>query len=173
MGAFATVEDMRQRTNGLITATSHEFLQKELDAASREIRDYCGWHIATIEELTYSHRSRFHDDVWLPAMRIQSIESATVDGVAWADLSGVEFDAGTGWVNLRGRHVEVIYRAGFETVPESIVSLTLQIAARALGGAMGIIREQTLGASLTFSGAGDDRSRFESVLAPYRIGYVP
>ncbi|MEV8134298.1 hypothetical protein [Microbacterium aurantiacum] len=173
MSAFATEELMGERTRGLITATSHPFLAKELDAATREIQNYCGWHIAPEESKTITRLSRFPEEIWIPAMQITAVTAVQAEGIEWSDLTGVEFDPQTGWTNIRARRIHLTYTAGFEEVPEDLVALTLQMAARALGVSLGILREQTLSASLTFTASADDRSRFESVLMPYKIGYLP
>lgn len=53
--AFANANQMGSRTQGAITSATHPFLDDELVAATREIRDTCGWHIAPVKELTYTH----------------------------------------------------------------------------------------------------------------------
>lgn len=171
--SFASPGDMAQRSQGAITTTSHPFLEKELKAATRTIRNACGWHIARRQEVTYRHVRPWHEAVWLPAMEIRSIVSATVDGVVVAPAT-VRFDPATGWTNLRGCDVSVAYMAGYDTVPEDLVQLTLELAAGGLGTPLGISREQAGGVSVTFtrmSGAltADDEGR----LAAYRIGARP
>lgn len=180
MDSFATPAMMEQRSRGAIATASHPFLAQEIDAASRLIRDRCGWHVASIAQITHKRRGRFVEDVWLPAMKITEIRSVKIDGVEWADLSTVDFDEDTGWTNLRGRSVEVTFEAGFDEVPESIVGLTLQIAARALGAPLGVIREQTLSASVTHTTTGSGAAGGDvildhehSTLVPYILGTLP
>jgi hypothetical protein len=180
MSAFATAAEMSQRTGGLITSTSHPFLAKELDAASRQIREYCGWHIATVESVTLKRVSRFAEDVWLPAMRISALTTITIDGAEWSDPSAADFDRDTGWTNLRGHRVEVGYVAGFETVPEDLMSLTLQMAARALGSPLGVVREQAGSVSVTYSQPGSNVAggttlleHEKAALSAYMVGYLP
>ncbi|MGK9222065.1 MULTISPECIES: hypothetical protein [unclassified Microbacterium] len=171
--AFATPDDMQQRSLGAITATSHPFLAKELAAATETIRRECGWHIATRQQVTRRQVRPWLEAVWLPAMEIASIDAVTVDGVV-LDVGTVRFDPDTGWTNIRGTDVEVTYTAGFESVPADLVQLTLELAAGGLGSPLGISREQAGGVSVTLTrasgaltGADEDR------IAPYRIGYVP
>lgn len=173
MDPFATPELMEQRTQGAITTTTHPFLENELAAASRAIRNECRWHIAPLTQLTYRRNGRYAADVWLPAMQIQSITGVVVDGSAWS-LDLVEFDADTGWTNLYGRRVAVEYVAGHSTTPEDIEALTLELAAGALGSPLGLTREQAGGVSATFGRVGGgltlaDKNR----LAEYRIGRLP
>lgn len=150
MESFATAQQMQQRTKGAITATTHPSLTSELAAATRAIRDACGWHVATLEPLVHRRSGPFARDIWLPAMQIDSIAEAVVDG-ADVDLTQVRFDPDTGWTNLRGASCAITYAAGFEEVPESLVSLTLQIAARALSSPTGVTREQIGQHSVSFA----------------------
>lgn len=176
MASFATPQQMEQRSQGAIAAT-HPFLATELAAATRAIRDYCGWHIAGVENATYRRVRRYHDQVWLPAMQIREIVEAEINGGSVSPDS-IDFDPDTGWTSMCGRRVEVKFSAGFDPVPESIVRLTLELAAGALGSPLGISREQAGGVSVTFtrtSGAllvgpgGND----VATLVPYKLGVLP
>ena len=169
---FASVTDMQERSQGMITAATHPFLEKELKAATRTIRNACGWHIAGKGEVTFKRVRPFPDDVWLPAMRIESITSATVDGAVRAD--GFVFDPDTGWTNIRGCAVDVTFVAGFETVPEDLMLLTLELAAGGLGTALNITREQAGAVSITYARTSGglvlaDHER----LVPYKLGWLP
>lgn len=180
MEPFATKEQMEQRSQGAIPAST-PFLDDELKAASRIIRNYCRWHIAPVQDdLEYAKQSRFREEIWLPAMQVQALAAVQIDGAAVANVSAVEFDRSTGWVGARGNMVAVTYSAGFEEVPDDIVALTLQIAARALGSPLGIVREQAGGVSVSYTQTGANTAG-GSVLLPhemeqldaYRIGWMP
>jgi hypothetical protein len=173
MASFATPTDMGQRSQGAITATTHPFVQQELDAATRTIRNECGWHIATVETLTRKRRSAFWEPIWIPAMEITAVKIITLDEVENI-LADDEFDPDTGWTSWSGDRYTLEYTAGFTTVPEDIVTLTLELAAGALGMSLGISRAQAGGVSVTYARAGggltaDDKNR----LAAYRIGRLP
>jgi hypothetical protein len=180
---FASAQQMADRSQGAITADTHPFLDSALKAASKKIRDYCRWHIATTQDLTYKRRGPAPIDVWLPAMQITAITAVTIDGTTWdADaLAGVEFDPDTGWTNLRGRIIDVSYTAGYAAVPGDIVDLTLMVASRALGSPLGAVREQTLVSSVTWSQAGFNVAGGTVLLShekddlkdTYRIGVLP
>lgn len=176
MVPFATPEQMEQRTQGVIAAT-HPSLNTELAAATRAIRDYCGWHIAGAETVTYRRVRPYRDQVWLPAMQISEIVEATIDGET-IDPDVVEVDPSTGWTSLRGRNVSVKFNAGFDPVPESLVTLTLALAAGGLGTPLGISREQAGGVAVTFSRTsnalqvGPDGADVVT-LAPYKLGVLP
>ncbi|MFF2631962.1 hypothetical protein ACFVR6_03675 [Microbacterium sp. NPDC058021] len=174
MDPFASATLMQQRTQGEITSTTHPYLVQELEAASRAIRNFCRWHVAKAETLTYQRSGRFEADVWLPAMEISSITKVTLDGVEWTDLDAVEFDGRTGWTNLRGRRVEVEYVAGYIEVPADIEMLTLELAAGGLGTALNISREQAGGVAVTYSrSSGAMTALDEGRLVQYRLGRVP
>jgi len=176
MADFATPEQMGQRTQGAIAAT-HPFLAPELAAATQAIRDYCGWHIAPREEKTMRRVGPRPGRVWIPAMAIASIDEVIADGES-LDPLGIEFDPDTGWTSLCARSVSMKFTAGFTQVPASLVALTLELAAGALGSPIGISREQAGGVAVTFtrtSGAllvgpgGADVAR----LAAYKLGWLP
>ena len=168
---FATPQDMSDRTEGEITAT-HPFLSKELAAASRAIREACGWHIAKRETVEYRRVGQRPTPVFLPASQIVSITSAVADGVT-LDESAVLFDPITGETDIRARTFAVQFVAGYAEVPADLVTLTLELAAAGLGASLGLTREQAGSVVLgyrtpTLSGE-QDRAR----IAPYRLGYVP
>lgn len=173
MVPFATAQDMQDRSLGAITAATHPFLEGELDAATRAIRNECGWHIATPEAITRRVRRPFHGPIWVPAMEITSVTITTPDGVAHI-LADDEFDPDTGWTSWSGARYTLEYTAGFGNIPDDIVTLTLELAAGALGASLGIAREQAGGVSVTYarssgSLSADDKNR----LAAYRIGRLP
>ncbi len=173
MEPFATATDMQNRSQGEISTATHPYLAKELAAASRAIRNACRWHIAKIENLTFRQIRRYPFLCYLPAMQIQEITSARVNGIEIApDL--VEFDPETGQTNLYGRAIVVEYIAGFAEVPEDLELLTLELAAGALGVALGITRESAGSVMVGYarSGGGVTLADLDR-LAPYRIGPLP
>ena len=170
---FATAAQMESRTNGMITATTHPFLEKELKAATRTIRNACRWHVAGQGALTYRKVRPFPDEVWLPAMQIDSITSAVIDGVT-LDPAAVRFDPDTGWTNLRGCDVSIEYVAGYVEVPEDIVVLTLELAAGGLGTALNIAREQAGAVSITYARTSGALTLADADrLVPYKLGWLP
>jgi len=179
MEPFATKEQMEQRSQGAIPAST-PFLEDELKAATELIRGYCRWHIATLEtDLVYRARTRFREEVWLPAMQIASIQEVSINGTPVADVASIDFDPATGWVNVRATAAVIKFTAGYEAVPADLVSLTLQIAARALGSPLGFVREQAGAVGVTHSQITSNVAG-GSVLFPhemaqldaYRIGWL-
>lgn len=179
---FATKEQMDQRTRGAITLSSHPFLETELKAASSLIRNHCGWHIAKQETLRLRQFRQRAEHIWLPAMEIESITKITVDGTEWdaTPVSAVDFDRATGQTTLCARKVDIEFVAGFAEVPEDLITLTLQIAARALGSPLGLVREQAGTVAVTHSQSGFNIAGGDVLLEPekaglaaYKLGWVP
>lgn len=174
--AFATPEDMERRSQGAITTASHPYLADELAAATRNIQDFCRWHVAPAKTCTYRRVTPLYESVWLPAMEIDRIDSVTIDGTEYDEqrLGNIKFDPATGWTNLAGSDVTIEYTAGFDPVPENLKSLTLELAALSLGTSLGQTREQAGTVSVTYgrSGGGLDAAA-EQRLAAYRIGRLP
>lgn len=176
LAAFASKEDVTARPD-LADLADHPRLQEQLEAATSAIRAYCRWHIAGVEQRTHIRVQPFPDEVFIPAMRIVSVDAARIDGRD--HLAGsVEFDPGTGWTPLHGCRISVTYTAGFENVPAEIKALCLEMAAAALGSPIGISREAAGGVSVTYSrsGSGVDTapgSADVALLAPYRLGWLP
>lgn len=176
---FATPSQMEQRSRGAITATSHPFLAQELAAATREIQKYCGWHIAPALEVVKTRRGRECEAIWIPAMQISDVTITTSDDVEHV-LGDDEFDPETGWTSWSGDRYTLTFTAGFLTVPEDLVSLTLQVAARALGSPLGAVREQTLVSSVLWSSTASGVAggtvllpHEKDALAEYRLGRLP
>jgi hypothetical protein len=170
--AFATVADMEERSRGAITAATHPFLQRELDAASRAIRNACGWHIAPKTTLKFTRVSRMPSIVFLPAMQIASVDAVWLNGYE-TDLSLVEWDRDSGETNIYARAVEIDYLAGYETVPEDLVVLTLELASGALG-TDNILREQGGAVAVTYARTSGSLLRDDFTrLDPYRIQRLP
>lgn len=170
--SFATAQEMADRSQGAIPV-NHPFLEKELKAATKTIRNACGWHIAKVETLTFERVGPFAEHVWLPAMAIASVTAATIDGTALV-ADSIEFDKMTGWTNLCGRRRSVTFTAGFADVPEDLVTLTLELAAGALGSPTGITREQAGGVSVTYArSSGALQPADHDRLAAYKIGWLP
>lgn len=169
---FATAQDMADRSGGAIPKT-HPFLEKELQAATRTIHNACGWHIAQVEQLRYRKVRPFSEVVWLPAMQIKSIDSGTIDGATVTAMT-TGFDPAIGWTPLCGRDVDITFTAGFDEVPEDLVTLTLELAAGALGSPLGISREQAGTVSVSYTRTSGQLTEADhDRLAAYKLGWLP
>jgi hypothetical protein len=167
--AFATPQQLADRSQGAITVAAYPSVQLELDAATAAIQNACGWPIVR-GAMTFTRRSRIPSIVFLPAMQIVSVESVSVNGVD-VDAASVEVDPNTGETNIYGRIVEVAYTAGFDPMPADIVQLTLEMAAIGLGSATGLEREQAGAVSLTYKQMAE--AELSGRLAAYRLGWIP
>lgn len=182
--AFATPEQMEARTQGAIPAT-RPFLEEDLKAATQRIRNHCGWHIAesVTEHVVLNGQSG--RELFLPTTHLTSLDGATIDGrvidlvlhpIQWSE-SGVLWRDHWAWGY---RSIDVQITHGFAEVPADIVSLTLQMTARALSSPLGAVREQTLTSSVTWSQPGFNVAGGMTLLdneidalAEYRVGYTP
>lgn len=174
---WPTADTMAARTGGEIPA-DHPGLARELAAAASAIRDYCGWHIAGVEQNTLTRLVPFVDMIWIPAMEIKSIDALTVGGTVWDDPRSAPFDPGTGYTGIMARSYSITYTSGYEKLPEAIVTLVLELAAGGLGTAVGIDREQAGGVSVSFARTGGGLAVGPGgadavTLAPYKIGVLP
>lgn len=171
---FATAQQMADRSNGAIPAT-RPYLATALKAASRRIRNYCGWHIwpvVPVEDLRL--RTQAGHELWLPTTQLVSIEAISNNGVLLDEdaLALVDFSA-DGRVDFTSWAAPSLlsFTHGYADVPD-LVDLTLELATGELQSAGGAVREQTLSSSVTWARTSgklteDDRA----TLAEYKIGY--
>lgn len=179
---FATPQQMADRSGGAIPA-NHPHLVLALGAATREIRKHCRWHVAPSRTETLKVAARAGRPVWLPTQKITAINTISISGapldvglVDWSEDGELGY---TAWTTGR-QALEVNLTHGLEQVPDDLVDLTLQIAARALGSPLGIVREQAGGVSVTYSQAGFNVAGGTVLLAhekaqleEYRLGRLP
>lgn len=173
MDSFATAAQVAARSGGAIPE-DRAFLADELAAASRRIRNHCGWHIWPVAAFTNVRVETHHGaDVWLPSLAVVSIQKIVTGGEE-VELSGVEFDT-DGLLRHRAWHGDtyVDFTHGFAEVPEDLVSLCIELAS---GGLMsrGVIREQTLASSITWARASSALTSADHVaLDAYKLGRLP
>lgn len=182
---FASAEQMAQRSQGAIPA-DQPFLEEELKAATQLIRNYCGWHIATVQTDTINITGYFGRFIFLPTLRVVSIDELTVNGqiidlvtdpTRWEWVKdGLQTPV---WEN-RYQTGEVTITHGFDEVPADLVTLTLMVASRALGSPLGVVRESTMSSSITYSQSGFNQAGGTTLLQSekdglqaYKIGYTP
>lgn len=181
--AFATKEQMDARSLGAITAASHTYLESALDTASALIREHCGWHIAKVEETEVHLDGPGSTLLVLPTLQLVDLLSVVELGqpvdVATLGVSKLGLIHGRRWTDRFGGIVAT-FTHGYSEIPATITDLTLQVASRALGSPLGVVREQTLSASVTWSttapgvaGGTVLLEHEQDQLAPYRIGWTP
>lgn len=181
---FASAQQMVERTDGVIPA-DRPFLDYALTVATRMIRDRCGWFVGPVTAETLHLDGPGSNLLVLPTLRIVQVSAVRQDGVA-LDMSTVRVSRETGMLRAASPlsdefgAIEVDLRHGYDVVPEPIVDLTLQMAARALGSPLGVVREQSLVANITWSttaaGVAGGTVVLEhelAALAPYSLGPLP
>lgn len=182
--AFATAEQMSERTDGIIAA-DRPFIGYALDVATRMIRDHCGWVVGPVTTETFHLDGPGSRLLVLPTLRVVEVTAVRQDDVA-LDMSTVRVSRDAGMLRASSAlsdefgAIEVDLRHGYDVVPEPIVDLTLQMAARALGSPLGVVREQSLVANITWSttaaGVAGGTVIMEhelGTLTPYTIGPQP
>ena len=182
--AFASAKQMAERTDGVI-AEDHPFLDYALDVATRMIRDHCGWVVGPVTTDTLHLDGPGSRLLVLPTLRIVEVTAVRQDDVP-LDMATVRVSRGSGMLRTSSPlsdefgAIEVDLRHGYDVVPEPIVDLTLQMAARALGSPLGVVREQSLVANITWSttaagvaGGTVIMDHELAALAPYTIGSLP
>lgn len=178
MDAFATKGQMAARSQGAIPA-DQPFLEIALQAASRVIRNHCHWHIAPSAQTREQFRPARRTEIWLRSVHVTGILSFITDGAVIPPAALDWYENGLIEQATTGR-VEVLYQHGYAEVPEDLVDLSLQIAARALGSPLGVVREQTLMSSVTWTttaagvaGGTVLMEHEQNLLTEYVVGYLP
>lgn len=182
MEPFATAHQMAERSQGDIPADTL-FLDTALKAATAEIRKYCGWHIATVEQTTYRVRplNRYQRNIFLPSLQIVTLDEVRVGGYPIdLDTAMPDFDPTTGETDICGARIIVKMTHGYAEVPDDLIELTLMIASRAMGAPLGYTREQSgqraVSHSLTAAGVAGGTvilGHEEASLAAYTLGWQP
>lgn len=145
MGAFATPAELSAYTKGAISPTDGRS-QLILDGATRAIRNLCGWNIAPPEDVTATLDGG-GTVLYLPALKVNSVASVQVDGVAVTDF---EWSRRTGNLRRKGGlafpevwgGVVVAFNSGYAEVPADLKEVVLQVSSVALSSPTGATREQ-------------------------------
>lgn len=182
LDAFATAAQMEQRSQGALPADT-PFLADALLAATKLIREYCGWRIADQEQETVWLDDLGGPILALPSLAVVSLDEILLDGVA-IDVTTLRWlPDGRLLEPYRvpvARAVQVKMTHGFAVVPADLVDLTLHVSARALGSPLGIVREASGGVSVTYSQPGFNvaggtvlLAHEKAQLGSYRLGWTP
>lgn len=129
---LATVDDWPHHTE----ARQPDHAEHLLAAASRNIQDWCGWHIARWEVDGDEYDGRGNRLLTLHAMRVHEVRAVRVDGVTLPDSGwrlsrryGQLERVGGRWPVGFGR-IEVDHTSGFAPAPPNLVQLCVEVAAR-------------------------------------------
>lgn len=153
-----------------------------LRAATREVRNYCGWHVAPV--LTHTVELDGGAVLLLPTMRL--IELVAVESVAvppvpaelsafTASSSGVIVASPTAtvdqrWWQRRTGRLRVTFKHGWDSAPD-VESVVLAVADRMSDNPRGVAREQAGPFSTQYGSL--DLSDFASKLGPYTLPSLP
>lgn len=158
-----------------------------LRQVSAAVRAYCHWHIAPVQSETWTLDGSGTRFLWLPTLRVVSIESITNNGVA-VDLTTVDTSK-SGYLVLRcdvssALHcwshrpggIVIQLHHGLDDIPDELVELTMAVALRAVSSPTGIVREQAGAVSAEYalvapgvSGGIAFLQHEKALLAPYRL----
>lgn len=126
----------------------------ELDAASGQVTDLCGWHIAPQQTDTVTVDGSGSPIQALPTLHLVDLVSVTEDGAA-VDLTDAQWSAAgymwrsTPWTRkLRGVVAEIEH--GFAETPPAAVAIVCAAAARGLTVVPGVARESSGGESVSY-----------------------
>lgn len=151
------------------------------EAATRAIRDYCGWHVAPVVTETLTLDGTGTGTVLLPSRRVVGVASVKVDGVELEE-DAYEWSADGLLRRRRGRwphryrSLEVTLEHGF-TDASVLADLVSSIAARVKidpTGALATQRAGTQSVGFTSGATGGGLMQSEKDrLAPYKLNWGP
>jgi hypothetical protein len=157
--SFATTEQYEQ----MIKGTAPENTQAVLDAASAQIRRYCGWHIAPIHvDEVMVLDGPGGPDLMLPTLNligvIEAVERVTWTADAtvipatdldWSRIGTIRKQGRGHWTpRLRGLTVTATHGYEMTDVPD-LTQLVLTSAARTLGNPYGVTQQAVGGVSIS------------------------
>lgn len=146
--------------------------QTAIDAATRDVRDYCGWHVGPSRRETLRVLGKGGETVWLPSLHVTEIHELLVDGRGVA-LKDLHVSRNGRVLRRTGRFranavVEADVTHGHDPIPASVVEVVHARASRILDDPNGNIASLMKGPFQTqFTSPEDDTHR--SKLHPYRI----
>lgn len=150
-------------------------------AATQAIRDYCGWHVAPVEEETLTLDGTGTDTLLLPSRLVVGVTSVKVrgeelpkDSYEWSTIGALR-RLGNIWPDSY-RSIEVDIKHGF-TDMSVLADVVSSIAARAKLDPTGVLASQRAGTQYVgfHSGAtgGGLMASEKDRLAPYKLNWGP
>lgn len=117
--------------------------QLRLDAIVREIRDYCGWHIAPAVDETLTADGSGGEVQQVRTLMLNSVASVTESGTLlagdsyeWSRDGSMRHSNRRCWTD-RYRGVIASVNHGYEQVPETLISVILDVASQAIASPIG------------------------------------
>lgn len=150
--------------------------QMALDAASAEIRGYCGWTISAETDIQADlDVSCTRRVLLLPSLMVTAVTSVTEDGTvlattdySWSSAGMLRRESGC-WTEGYGK-VSVVFSHGYATVPDDVVQVCCRLAADDLADPTGRRRSVRLGSMQIDYATGQPQSDPNTVtLDRYRI----
>lgn len=143
-----------------------------LASAAARVRSACHWHIAPAYQQTWVMAVPADGIIDLDTLRVDSIDSVTVDGVPlqypadydWSDDGRVELRSVRRGQGMRSLVIVVTH--GYEVCPDDLVQLIAQLAQPGMGGQL-VRSEGTGDFTTSYFGLQQD-----AVVAPYRLPVV-
>lgn len=128
-------------------------IEDRLDAAERQIRNYCGWHIAPVVTQDLVLNGSGSQSIFVPSLKIVRVISCVADGhsldpesLEWAEEGFLRRSCGT-WPD-KLRSVRLTIEHGFEDAPD-VAALIREVAERSMTAKGGRVREAAGGVSIT------------------------
>lgn len=157
LDTFAQPADVATYTQGQIPEDDPR-LPGALAAVTAMIRRWAGWHIAPSRTETITLDGDGGRELDLPSKYVTAISSISENGSDPLDESAYSWSQ-LGLVWLRDRQlwtrrlggISVNLTHGYATVPADLTQVTLAILTRQITSPLGVVREQTLSASVTWS----------------------
>lgn len=144
------------------------------EAASALVRAWCGWHVAPAWPETLTLDTQAGSSLLLPTLRIQSVESCTLDGVDILDR--IEWSA-DGMIRYQAfprkfRALTISLTHGFDE--SAILPIVDRVASRLTTLSPGV-EEETVGRrSVRYtSGGGGLLEEDRLALAPFKLNWGP
>lgn len=155
------------------------------EAAARQIRDFCGWHVAPPITETLALDGNGQERLLLPSRRVLEVEELTVDGERLTEGRDFRFSE-RGWITRargvwphRERCIHITMLHGFDP-SEALARVEASIAARARAQPGGNIVSQSAGTQrVTFGTSNGEVTAFplmqseKEILASYRLNWGP
>ncbi|MFV2198457.1 hypothetical protein [Nocardiopsis sp. LOL_012] len=172
---LATVDDWPRFT----AAIQPDHAEHLLAAASANIQDWCGWHIARHTVMGEEYDGPGGDVLTLHTMHLADVAAVRVDGLPltpggyrvsrrYGQLERV----GDRWPAGFGR-VEVDYTAGFDPIPPNLVQLCVEVAARGANIPVAVSSETVDRRTVRFRAAVELSEFDRSALSRYWLGPKP
>lgn len=151
----AYLKAVNPRLAARVTGDLAETAALALDAASGQVTDFCGWHIAPTQTGAVTVDGSGSPIQALPTLHLVNLVSVAEDGTV-VDVADVQWSAAgymwrsTPWTRkLRGVVAQIEH--GFAETPPAVVAIVCAAATRDLTVVPGVARESSGGESISYT----------------------